>query len=54
MLIISYLKKKIFEKTAYERGKVALDGVCSPEVAPVIRGDGFMYCGRWYLNVNMQ
>ena len=41
---------EISGKNGGERGKVALEGVWGPVVAPGVRGDGLLFGGCWYVN----
>ena len=44
------MKDEFFGKTDDKRGNVASESVCSPVVAPVVKGDNVLICGFWYLN----
>ena len=44
------MKDEFFGKTDDKRGNVASESVCSPVVAPIVRGDRVLLCGFWHFN----
>ena len=46
------LKREISGKNGDVRGKIDQEEADDPVVIPVVREDGSMQCGLWYLNFN--